>query len=65
MSGRAFVDTNVLVYAHDREAGVRHERAKALLEELWRERNGVISSQVLQEFCVNVRRKARRPMRAR
>jgi predicted nucleic acid-binding protein len=37
MSDRYFVDTNVLVYAHDSSAGIKHERAKALLEELWRE----------------------------
>lgn len=28
---KAFVDTNILVYAHDRGAGARHEIAKALL----------------------------------
>jgi predicted nucleic acid-binding protein len=64
MSGRAFVDTNVLVYAHDRGAGARHEHASALLRDLWRERSGVISTQVLQEFYVNVRRKAGRPIPA-
>lgn len=62
MSARAFVDTNVLVYAHDRGAGTKNETARALVEELWRERAGVLSTQVIQEFYVNVRRKARKPI---
>jgi predicted nucleic acid-binding protein len=62
MSARYFVDTNVLMYAHDRAAGAKHERAKALVEELWRDRSGVVSTQVLQELAVNLRRKARRPL---
>lgn len=62
MSDRFFVDTNILVYAHDSAAGVKHDRAKSLVEKLWRERSGVISTQVLQELCVNLRRKAARPV---
>jgi predicted nucleic acid-binding protein len=61
MSDRFFVDTNILMYAHDTSAGEKHDRAKALVEELWRERSGVVSTQVLQELCVNLRRKAGRP----
>jgi predicted nucleic acid-binding protein len=62
MSDRCFVDTNILMYAHDAAAGAKHVRAKALLEDLWRTRSGVISTQVLQELCVNLRRKAARPL---
>lgn len=61
MSDRCFVDTNILMYAHDRSAGARHQRAKALVERLWQKRNGVVSTQVLQELCVNLRRKAQNP----
>ena len=61
MSDKYFVDTNILMYAHDTSAGAKHERAKALIEELWRQRSGVVSTQVLQELCVNLRRKAGRP----
>jgi predicted nucleic acid-binding protein len=61
MSGKCFVDTNILVYAHDAEAGAKHERAKEVLGELWDSGTGVISTQVLQELCLNVRRKYRRP----
>ena len=64
MSDKAFIDTNILVYAHDRGSGRRHEAARSLVEELWRDRNGVLSTQVLQEFYVSVRRKASRPMPA-
>jgi predicted nucleic acid-binding protein len=62
MSDRYFVDTNILVYAHDKAAGAKHERARALIERLWHERTGVVSTQVLQELAVNLRRKARRPL---
>ncbi|MDR7458010.1 MAG: PIN domain-containing protein [Armatimonadota bacterium] len=62
MSGRRFVDTNILMYAHDRSAGEKHRRARDLVEGLWRDRSGVVSTQVLQELCVNLRRKAGRPL---
>lgn len=62
MSAKVFVDTNVLVYAHDTAAGERHLLARELVESLWRDRSGVLSTQVLQEFYVNVRRKAERPI---
>lgn len=62
MSGRTFVDTNVLVYAHDVEADEKHRIASALLRELWGERTGVLSTQVLQEFYVSVTRKIPTPL---
>lgn len=65
MSDRYFVDTNILMYAHDKAAGEKHERAKTLVEELWRDRTGVVSTQVLQELSVNLRKKARRPLDAK
>jgi predicted nucleic acid-binding protein len=61
MSGKCFVDTNILVYAHDLDAGAKHQRATEVLDELWGSGNGVISTQVLQELCLTVRRKYRRP----
>jgi predicted nucleic acid-binding protein len=57
-----FVDTNVLVYAHDRSAGAKHTRARALLAELWDSQAGCLSIQVLQEFYVNITRKVARPL---
>jgi len=62
MNARTFVDTNVLIYAHDADAGRKHEIAKDLLLELWAERSGILSMQVLQEFYVNVTRKIRTPL---
>jgi len=59
---KAFVDTNILVYAYDHGAGVKHERALDLIKNLWAEGSGILSTQVVQEFYVNVRRKARRPI---
>jgi predicted nucleic acid-binding protein len=54
---KTFVDTNVLVYAHDTDAGGRHTTAHALLAELWDSRSGSLSTQVLQEFYAVVTRK--------
>ncbi|TAK53781.1 MAG: PIN domain-containing protein [Gammaproteobacteria bacterium] len=65
MTGKYFVDTNILMYAHDRTAGEKHERARDLVEELWRTRRGVVSTQVLQDLAVNLRRKAGRPLDVR
>jgi predicted nucleic acid-binding protein len=65
MSDKYFVDTNILMYAHDAAAGEKHEKAKALVEELWETRSGVVSTQVLQELAVNLRKKARKPLDAR
>lgn len=62
MSDRCFADTNILVYAHDRSAGVKHQRARAVVEGLWNSETGVLSTQVLQELCINLRRKASHPL---
>jgi predicted nucleic acid-binding protein len=62
MSGEAFVDTNLLIYAHDRHGGPKTIQSQELLARLWKERRGVLSTQVLQEFCVNARRKFQQPM---
>jgi predicted nucleic acid-binding protein len=62
MSDKTFIDTNVLIYAHDIDASAKHQIAKAVLRELWSERTGVLSMQVLQEFYVNVTRKIPIPL---
>jgi predicted nucleic acid-binding protein len=62
MSDNCFVDTNILVYAHDRSVGVKHQRARSLLERLWDSGQGVLSTQVLQELCINLRRKISHPL---
>jgi predicted nucleic acid-binding protein len=62
MSDRTFIDTNVLIYGHDVDAKANHEIAKEVLAELWSQRNGALSVQVLQEFYVNVTRKIPSPL---
>lgn len=62
MSAIAFVDSNILIYAHNSDAGAKHRVAAYLLRELWESRNGCLSTQVLQEFYVNVTRKIKRPL---
>ncbi len=62
MSVRTFVDTNILIYAHDLDAGRKHTVAKAALRDLWDRRSGALSPQVLQEFYVNVTRKIATPL---
>lgn len=58
----AFVDTNILVYAEDRDSGSKHLAARDLVASLWHSGEGVLSVQVLQEFFVNVTRKIPRPL---
>lgn len=57
-----FVDTNVLVYAHDISAGVKHQKAREILVDLWETDRGCLSIQVLQEFYVTVTRKVAKPL---
>lgn len=65
MNRPTFVDTNVLVYAHDTSEASRQPVAVALLEELWRARSGILSTQVLSEFYVVATRKFKPPMARR
>jgi predicted nucleic acid-binding protein len=52
-----FVDTNILVYAHDHRDPRKQEIAQALLRKLWQDRTGVLSTQVLIEFYNTATRK--------
>lgn len=62
--GVTFIDTNVLVYAHDRSESQKQRTAQGLLQDLWQSRSGSLSTQVLQEFYVVATRKFDPPMRA-
>lgn len=62
MTDKIFVDTNILIYAHDLDAGPKHGVAATIVKSLWEEETGVISIQVLQEFYVNVTRKIPKPL---
>ncbi|MBI4755543.1 MAG: PIN domain-containing protein [Betaproteobacteria bacterium] len=58
----AFVDTNILLYAHDAGAGEKRVAAAALLRRLVESDAGVVSTQVLMEFYVNATRKLAQPL---
>ncbi|MFZ0594976.1 MAG: PIN domain-containing protein [Bryobacteraceae bacterium] len=59
MSGFAFFDTNVLVYADDVSSPKKRERAITLFAEHLRQGTAVVSMQVLQEYFVAATRKLR------
>jgi predicted nucleic acid-binding protein len=63
MSDRIFVDTNILVYAHDADAGDKHAAAAGAVADLWESRGGIISTQVLQELYVALTRKVVSPVK--
>jgi predicted nucleic acid-binding protein len=50
---KTFLDTNILVYADDLDAGDKNECALDLVERGVATGNGVVSTQVLQEYFVN------------
>ncbi|MEY4254589.1 MAG: hypothetical protein RLZZ566_2059 [Pseudomonadota bacterium] len=51
MTDRSFIDTNVLVYAEASDAPDKQQAALALLKQLYETGTGVLSTQVLQEYC--------------
>lgn len=64
MSGRVFVDTNILVYAYDRSEPEKQRQALTVLDSLATARSGVINPQILAEFFVAVTRKIATPLSA-
>jgi predicted nucleic acid-binding protein len=61
---RAFLDTNVLVYADDADAGAKRVKAQALLVSALATGDAVISTQVLQEYFSVATRKLGVPAEA-
>lgn len=57
MAARIFIDTNVLIYSVDRADPAKQETALDWIAKLAKERVGVISTQVLQEFYSAATRK--------
>ncbi len=51
MSDRFFLDTNVFVYAFSMRELQKAETAKQLIRRAMEQRSGIISYQVVQEFC--------------
>jgi len=62
MSDKIFVDTNILIYAHDIDSGLKHDTAVKVITDLWERANGILSNQVLQEFYIVVTKKMPKSM---
>jgi predicted nucleic acid-binding protein len=61
MAERAFIDTNVLVYAEASDLPAKQRAALDLLRQLYEQASGVLSTQVLQEYCNVALKKLRMP----
>jgi predicted nucleic acid-binding protein len=59
---KLFLDTNILIYAYDASAGAKHDLSRKILIECWNSGNGIISTQVLQEFFVSLTGKIPKPL---
>lgn len=57
-----FVDTNIIIYAYDIHAGVKHSAARVLMNDLWHSQTGCLSIQILQEVYVNITQKIATPV---
>jgi predicted nucleic acid-binding protein len=51
MTTRNFIDTNILLYAEASDQPEKQKNALTLLKQHYQEARGVISTQVLQEYC--------------
>ena len=61
MTARSFIDTNVLVYAEANDAPYKQRSALDLLQRLYEQGLGVVSTQILQEYCNVALKKLRLP----
>jgi predicted nucleic acid-binding protein len=59
---KTFVDTNILVYAHDLLAKEKQKSAAEKIKKLWADNSGVVSLQVLQELFVTLTQKISNPL---
>jgi predicted nucleic acid-binding protein len=62
MDAPRFLDTNIFVYSFDSSAAAKRRRAQELISKALRERNAIISYQVIQEFLNVARRRFEKPM---
>jgi predicted nucleic acid-binding protein len=63
LSEPIFIDTDILLYAHGvSEDDPRAGRARDVLTQLWHTGNGVLSTQVLQEFYAVATKKLKPPL---
>jgi predicted nucleic acid-binding protein len=59
---KAFLDTNILVYAYDTSDEARHKIALELIAHILSVENVVISTQILNEFIVVITGKVKNPL---
>jgi len=64
MSAKSFLDSNVVVYAYDKDEPAKQTRAQAILKGGVLDENAMVSVQVLGEFFNVVTRRIRQPMTA-
>jgi predicted nucleic acid-binding protein len=64
MIAACFVDTNILVYARDSRHRQKQQRAAELIKQLWVDRAGRTSVQVLNEYYVTLTRKLKPSVQA-
>jgi predicted nucleic acid-binding protein len=57
VKSRVFLDTNILIYADDADSPGKRERAQQIVEAALTNGNGVLSTQILQEYFVVATRK--------
>lgn len=62
LRGKFFIDTNILVYSFDKETPQKQQTAELLIEIALSSQQGIISSQVVQEFLNVAQRKFVKPM---
>jgi len=63
MSAKFFLDTNIVVYTFDVRAPKKKRRAQELVEQALRTQQGVVSTQVVQEFLNVATRKFAVPLK--
>ena len=57
MPDRVFLDANIFVYAQDAGAPAKQRKSREIIAQLAASGNGIVSTQVLQEFFVAATRK--------
>ena len=50
MKGRVFLDTNIFLYAHDKDSPVKRDLARELIFDVYKTGSCAVSTQVLAEF---------------
>jgi len=52
MISKVFIDTNILVYSNDKAYPKKQNKSKEIIREVFKNGNGVISTQILHEYFV-------------